>query len=49
MTGDTRPVHADPEARYYGARVERFSLVPTGNARLGETTLADWVKRKRAA
>ena len=30
MTGDGRPVHADPEARYYGARVERFSLVPTG-------------------
>ena len=49
MTGDKRRVHADPEARYFGGRVERFTLVPTGNARLGETTLDDWVKRKRAA
>jgi uncharacterized protein YbjT (DUF2867 family) len=46
MTGDTRPVHADPEAPYFGGRVERFSLVPLGDAQLGETTLADWVKRK---
>jgi uncharacterized protein YbjT (DUF2867 family) len=48
MTGDERPVHADPAARYYGGRVERFSLVPMGNAYLGGITLADWVKRKRA-
>jgi uncharacterized protein YbjT (DUF2867 family) len=48
MTGDKRPVHADPEARYYGGRVERFSLVPMGNARPGNITLADWVKRKLA-
>jgi uncharacterized protein YbjT (DUF2867 family) len=48
MTGDKRGVHADPEARYYGGRVERFSLVPMGNARLGNVTLADWVKRKPA-
>ena len=48
MTGDERPVHADPEARYFGGRVERFSLVPTGAAQLGEITLADWVKGKLA-
>ena len=48
MTGDKRPVRADPEARYWGGRVERFSLVPMGNAQLGEITLADWVKRKLA-
>ena len=48
MTGDKRPVHADPEARYFGGKVERFSLVPMGNAQLGKITLADWVKRKRA-
>jgi uncharacterized protein YbjT (DUF2867 family) len=48
MTGDKRPVHADPEARYFGGRVERFSLVPMGNAQLGKITLADWVKRKLA-
>ncbi len=48
MTGDKRLVHADPEARYYGGRVERFSLVPMGNAQLGKITLADWVKHKLA-
>jgi uncharacterized protein YbjT (DUF2867 family) len=49
MTGDRRQVRADPEARYFGGRVERMSLVPTGEARLGATTLADWIKRKLAA
>jgi hypothetical protein len=39
---------ADPEARYYGGKVERFSLVPMGDAQLGKITLADWVKRKLA-
>jgi hypothetical protein len=49
MTGDKRPVHADPEARYFGGRVERSSLVPTSSsAQLGKITLADWVKRKLA-
>ncbi len=49
MMGDSRPVHADPEARYFGGRVERLSLVPTGEAQLGRVKLADWVRRKRAA
>ena len=49
MMGDNRPVHADPEARYFGGRVEQFSLVPTGEAQLGRIHLADWVRRKRAA
>lgn len=49
MTGDRRPVRADPEARYFGGRVERMTLVPTGEALLGAMTLADWVKRKLAA
>jgi uncharacterized protein YbjT (DUF2867 family) len=48
MTGDKRSVHADPEARYFGGRVERLSLVPTGDARLGRTTLADWVEHRPA-
>jgi uncharacterized protein YbjT (DUF2867 family) len=47
LTGDRRPVHADPEARYYGGKVERMSLVPTGDARLGATTLADWFAHKQ--
>jgi uncharacterized protein YbjT (DUF2867 family) len=49
MMGDNRPVHADPEARYFGGRVEQFSLVPTGEAQLGRIHLADWVRRKLAA
>jgi uncharacterized protein YbjT (DUF2867 family) len=49
MMGDNRPVHADPEARYFGGRVEQFSLVPTGEAQLGRIHLADWVRGKRAA
>jgi uncharacterized protein YbjT (DUF2867 family) len=48
MMGDKRPVRADPEARYFGAKVERLSLVPMGNAQLGKITLADWIKRKLA-
>lgn len=48
IIGDKRPVYADPEARYFGGRVELFSLVPTGEARLGQIALADWVQRKRA-
>jgi uncharacterized protein YbjT (DUF2867 family) len=48
MTGDKRSVRADPEARYFGAKVERLSLVPMGDAQLGKITLADWAKRKPA-
>lgn len=48
MTGDKRPVVTDPEAPYFGSRIERFSLVPTGEAHLGETRLADWVARQPA-
>jgi len=49
MMGDDRPVHADPQARYFGGKVEQLSLVPTGEAQLGHTRLADWVRQKRAA
>jgi uncharacterized protein YbjT (DUF2867 family) len=48
MMGDKRPVRADSEARYFGAKVERLSLVPMDNAQLGKITLADWTKRKLA-
>jgi uncharacterized protein YbjT (DUF2867 family) len=48
MMGDDRPVHADPGARYFGGKVGRLSLVPMGEARLGQIKLADWVRRKLA-
>jgi uncharacterized protein YbjT (DUF2867 family) len=48
MMGDDRPVHADPEAHYFGGKVEQFSVVPTGEAQPGRIRLADWVRRKLA-
>jgi uncharacterized protein YbjT (DUF2867 family) len=47
--GDPRKVVSDPEARYYGGRVEERSLVPLGEARLGHITLDEWLRHKRAA
>ncbi|ALG74770.1 NmrA family transcriptional regulator [Azospirillum thiophilum] len=47
--GDPRAVVADPEARYFGGRVEGLSLVPTGDARLGRIGLDDWLHRSQAA
>jgi uncharacterized protein YbjT (DUF2867 family) len=40
--GDPREVIADPEARYYGAKLSDRALVPEDGAGLGETTLAEW-------
>ena len=47
--GDPRVVVRDPEARYYGGRVEERSLVPLGEARLGSIGLDEWLRRSRAA
>jgi hypothetical protein len=38
----------DPEARYYGGRVEERSLVPLGEARLGHIGLDEWVRHSQA-
>jgi uncharacterized protein YbjT (DUF2867 family) len=43
--GDPREVVSDPEARYFGGRVEERSLVPLGEARLGRIGLDEWVRR----
>jgi uncharacterized protein YbjT (DUF2867 family) len=48
-TGDPRTVVRDPEARYYGGRVEERSLVPLGEARLGRIGLDEWLRRSKAA
>src|SRR5215469_4805519 len=45
--GDPRKVASDPEARYFGGRVEERSLVPLGEARLGRIGLDEWVRRSR--
>ena len=45
--GDPREVVRDPEARYWGGRVEERSLVPLGEARLGRIGLDEWLRRSR--
>jgi uncharacterized protein YbjT (DUF2867 family) len=47
--GDPRQVVSDPEARYWGGRVEEHSLVPLGEARLGRIGLDEWLRHSRAA
>ena len=42
---DPREVVRDPEARYFGGRVEQRSLVPLGEARLGRISLDEWLRR----
>ncbi|WJR75368.1 SDR family oxidoreductase [Bradyrhizobium sp. NP1] len=46
--GDPRQVVRDPEARYWGGRVEEHSLVPLGEARLGRIGLDEWLRRSQA-
>jgi uncharacterized protein YbjT (DUF2867 family) len=45
--GDLRQVVRDPEARYFGGRVEETSLVPLGEARRGRIGLDEWLRRAR--
>jgi uncharacterized protein YbjT (DUF2867 family) len=47
--GDPRKVVRDPDALYYGSRVEQHSLVPLGEARLGHIDLDEWLRRSQAA
>jgi len=47
--GDPRKVVSDPEARYFGGRVEERSLVPLGEARLGRIGFDEWLRRSRQA
>src|SRR5690242_9273592 len=45
--GDPREVVPDPEARYFGGRLEERSLVPLGDARLGRIGLDEWLRRSQ--
>jgi uncharacterized protein YbjT (DUF2867 family) len=46
--GDPRQVVRDPEARYWGGRVDDQSLVPLGEARLGRIGFDEWRRRAQA-
>jgi len=48
-TGDPRQIVCDPEAQYWGGRVEERSLVPLGEARLGRIALDEWLRRSQGA
>jgi uncharacterized protein YbjT (DUF2867 family) len=47
-TNDPREVVADPQARYYGIRVDDRSLVPGDHPRLGKIRLDDWIHQSGA-
>jgi len=42
---DPREVIADPDARYFGARLSERMLVPGHNAQLGEIRFEDWLSQ----
>ena len=44
---DPRKVVSDPEARYFGGRVEERSLVPLGDARLGRIGFDEWFRSSK--
>jgi uncharacterized protein YbjT (DUF2867 family) len=47
--GDVRKVVSDPGASYWGGQVEERSLVPLGEAHVGQIVFNEWVRRSRAA
>jgi uncharacterized protein YbjT (DUF2867 family) len=49
VLNDPREVIADPQARYFGAEMSEKSLVPVGDAQLGETRFEDWLNPKSAS
>jgi uncharacterized protein YbjT (DUF2867 family) len=42
---DPREVVVDPHARYFGAELGERSLVPAGDARLGEIRFQEWLRQ----
>jgi uncharacterized protein YbjT (DUF2867 family) len=42
---DPREVAADPHARYFGAELVERSLIPAGDARLGEIHFQEWLSQ----
>lgn len=44
-TSDPRPIIVDPEAQYFGIKLNDQSLTPGANPRLGKIRFQDWLKR----
>ena len=42
---DPREVVVDPHARYFGAELGERSLIPAGDARLGEIRFQEWLNQ----
>jgi uncharacterized protein YbjT (DUF2867 family) len=42
---DSRTVVVDPHARYFGAELGERSLIPAGDARLGEIRFEEWLRQ----
>jgi uncharacterized protein YbjT (DUF2867 family) len=42
---DPRQVVPDPDARYFGTKLDERSLVPDDGARLAETRFEDWLSK----
>jgi len=49
LIGDRRSVIADPNARYFGGKLEERTLVPDKNATIAETRFEDWLSRQSVA
>ncbi len=47
-TNDPREVVSDPQARYFGTRLDEHGLVPGGQAHLGTIRLEEWLRQPRA-
>jgi uncharacterized protein YbjT (DUF2867 family) len=45
---DPRQVVTDPDARYFGAKLDELSLVPGDHAMLANTRFEEWLDRARA-
>jgi len=45
---DKRKVVGDPQARYYGTELDEESLIPGGEARIGQTRFESWIGRAPA-
>jgi uncharacterized protein YbjT (DUF2867 family) len=43
--GDSREVITDPQALYYGVKVDDQSLTPGAHPRLGPTRFEDWLRK----